>query len=90
MVIKDKAKKDGLMKFTPLEKATDKVGGGKNIDADGSLKQNVSPIRNKISNGVRESSSVMGRSSLTGFTFKVPLRVVVKKGKNWLEMQEVK
>ncbi|MFH1578333.1 MAG: DNA polymerase I [Candidatus Omnitrophota bacterium] len=24
------------------------------------------------------------------FTFKVPLRVVVKKGKNWLEMQEVK
>ena len=34
------------LNFTPLEKATDKVGGGKNIDAD--------PVRNKLLNGVRE------------------------------------
>ena len=26
-----------LANFTPLEKATDKVGGGKNIGADGGL-----------------------------------------------------
>ncbi|MFA4881119.1 MAG: transposase [Candidatus Doudnabacteria bacterium] len=41
-------------RFTPLEKVTDEVGTGKNIDAD--------PVRNKFLDGVRE------RSSLTGFT----------------------
>ncbi|MFH1578244.1 MAG: OstA-like protein [Candidatus Omnitrophota bacterium] len=50
--------------FTPLEKATEEVGGGKDLDADGGLMppsaETVSPVRNKISNGVRENS-------LTGF-----------------------
>ncbi len=43
-------------KFTPLEKATDKVGGGKNIGADGGL---MPP----------SAETVRERSSLTGFTW---------------------
>ncbi|MBU4306076.1 MAG: hypothetical protein KJ893_10740, partial [Candidatus Omnitrophica bacterium] len=51
---KGKHFKSAGRKFTPLEKATDEVGGGKNIDVDGGL---MPP----------SAETVRARSSLTGF-----------------------